>query len=375
MNAPSSPPPAIECYGHTVPPFRTVFPKVFRAGIEAMTVDQIDALAETLSEADRQCLADYLGPATAEVLDGLAEDKASRLSTHYTATGDPDEAAFRALYPRVAATTNNTLSLDQLAAVLAKLSGEDMASQSFYFGDEGRQLAFTTMKPDRITATLDHTADWVMLASAKRAIEAIDGYTATLEKEERIGRKMQGKEIIAIKVRHEPFAVYMKWVAGPHKGREILYNAALLGPDKVRVREAGLLGVMPVTIAIDGVAARRGTNHQVTEVGLKALVELIEKDFLKAAPQDHIQRNNHGISELDGKPVYRMENVMPRDPKLGYFCYRIMHYTDFVRGLEVKVDVYDFDDRLTESHHYRNIDTKAQLTEADFDPKNKAYKL
>ncbi len=375
MNAPSSPPPANECYGHTVPPFATVFPKVFRAGVEAMTADQIDEVAKTLSDQDRQCLADYLGPASAEVLDGLAEDKASRLAAHYSAAGEPDEPAFQALYPRLAATTNNVLSLEQLDEVLDKLTAEDMASQSFYFGDEGRQLAFTTMKRDRVEATLSHTADWVLLGSAKRAIDGIDGYTATLEKEERIGRKMQGKETISLKVRQEPSAVYMRWVAGPHKGREILYNAARLGADKVRVREAGLLGVMPVTIAIDGVAARRGTNHLVTEVGLKPLVELIEKDFLKAAPHDHIKRNNHGISELDGRPVYRMENVMPRDSSLGYFCYRIMHYTDYVRGLEVKVDIYDFDDRLAESHHYRNIDTTVGLTEADFDPNNKAYRL
>ena len=363
------------CFGHTVPPFRVVFPKVFRAGLDAMTVAQIDEVAASLSESDRQCLADYLGPSASEALAGLPDDKITRLAAHYSAAGDPDEQAFRRAYPQVAAMTNNVLSVDQLRSVLATLSPEDMASQSFFFGDEGRRVAFTTMRPDRIEATLDHTADWVLLASAKRAIEAIDCYTATLEKQERIGRKMQGVETIALKVRQQPCAIYMKWLAGPHKGREIIYNAALLGADKIRVREAGLLGVMPVTIAIDGVAARRGTNHQITEVGLQPLVQLIEQDYLKAAPHGDIQRKNHGIASLDRRQVYRMESILPRDRKLGYFCYRIMHYTDYVRGLEVKIEVFGFDDQLDESHHYRDIDTAAQLSDTDFDPKNRAYRL
>ncbi|RLB58080.1 MAG: hypothetical protein DRI90_17175 [Deltaproteobacteria bacterium] len=375
MNATSSPPPDTECFGHAVPPFAAVFPKVFRAGLDAMTLAQIDELATALSETDRQCLADFLGPRTAETLAGLPKDKIDRLATHYQAAGDPDEEAFRAVYPQVAAMTNNVLSVDQLRSVLTALSPEDMASQSFFFGDEGRAVAFSTMKPDRIEATLDHTADWVLLASAKRAIEAIDSYTATLEKQERMGRKMQGVETIAIKVRQQPCALYMKWLAGPHKGRELIYNAPLLGTHKVRVREAGLLGVMPVTIAIDGAAARRGTNHLVTEVGLQPLVQLIETDYQKAAPRGDIQRRNHGIADLDGRQVYRMESILPRDPTLGYFCHRIMHYTDYIRGLEVKIEVYNFDNKLDESHHYRDIDTTAPLTEADFDPQNRANRL
>jgi hypothetical protein len=375
MNADSSTNSDTECLGHTVPPFPTVFPKVFRAGLDAMTVAQIDEVAAALSETDRQCLANTLGPRTDEVLAGLPEDKVARLTAHYAATGDPDQEAFRALYPRLAAMTNNVLSLEQLGRVLDALAPEDMASQSFFFADEGRAVAFSTMKPDRVQATLDHTADWVLLGSAKRAIASIDCYTATLEKQERVGRKMQGVETIALKVRQDPCAFHMKWLAGPHKGRELIYNAMLLGKTKVRVREAGLLGVLPVTIAIDGAAARRGSNHLVTEVGLQPLVELIEKDFLKASPRGDVQRRNHGITSLDGRQIYRMESVLPRDRKLGYFCYRIMHYTDYIRGLEVKIDVYDFDDKLAESHHYRNIDTQARLSDADFDPKNGAYRL
>lgn len=367
---------AADCHGHAVPPFRTVFPKVFRAGIDAMTTEQIDAVAGALPAADRQVLANFLGAdGISKVLDGIDDAKAERLSAHYSAAGDADEAAFRKVYPNLAASTNNALSLSQLRDVLAKLSAEDMASQSFYFGSEGLQVAFSQIKRDRVEIIMDHTADWVLLETGRRAVSAIEQYTTTLQKQERLGRKMQKPETIALKVRHEPRAFYMKWLAGPFKGREVLYNAELLGADHIRVREGGLLGVVPVTIGVDSSVARRGTKHLVTEVGLLPLVELIEQDYRKAAPAGDIQRKNHGVTELDGRPVYRMESVLPRDESRGYYCHRMMHYTDYVRAFEIKSEVYSFDDELDEWFHYRDIDTAPDLTDADFDPKNKSYRL
>ncbi|MBW2524375.1 MAG: DUF1571 domain-containing protein [Deltaproteobacteria bacterium] len=366
----------IECHGHTVPGFVTIFPKVFRAGVAAMTAEQIDAVARSLSEADRAVLGNFLGAAGVEqVVQGLATDKAEQLAAHYRAEGERDDEAFRKLYPRLAATTNNTLSLEQLAEVLAELGAEEMASQSFFFGAEGRQVAFTSLKRDRVEAILDHTADWVLLETGRRGVDELAQYTTTLLKRERLDGKMQGEETIAIKVRHEPLAFHMKWLAGPFKKREVLYNDALYGPGKIRVREGGLLGVMPVTIGVDSAVARRGTKHLVTEVGLKPLVDLVDREYRKAAPAGDIQRKNHGITDLDGRPVYRMESILPRDESKGYYCYRMMHYTDFVRALEIKAEVYGFDDQVDEAFYYRDVDTSPSLTDADFDPKNKAYRL
>lgn len=366
----------ITCHGHTVPGFLTAFPKVFRAGIEAMSLEQIERIAQSLSEEDRRVLGNFLGTAgVAQVLAGLDADKTERLSAYYRAEGDRDDDRFRDLYPRLAATTNNTLSLEQLAEVLDRLGPEEMASQSFFFGAEGRRVAFGALERDRIEAILNHTADWVLLATGCRGVDEVAQYTTTLVKRERIDGKLQPEETIALKVRHQPLAFHMKWLAGPFKKREVLYNETRYGAGKIRVREGGLLGVMPVTIGVDAAVARRGTKHRVTEVGLKPLVELVEREYAKAAPAGDIDRKNHGIVELDGRPVYRMETILPRERDRGYYCYRMMHYTDFVRALEVKAEVYGFDDQLDEVFHYQDVDTAVTFTDADFDPKNKAYRL
>lgn len=364
------------CFGHEVPPFRDVFAKLFKAGVQVMSLPQIKEVAAELSTQARASLAGYLGEqAIAHALEGLPSDTVEFLTSTYTGTDPVSDEDFAKQYPLVMTTINNKLSAEQLQKVLAKLSAEDMASQSFFLGDEGRAHVFSKMRPEAVRAILDHTQDWVFIETGRRAIGRIRHYEATLEKNERVGGKLQGTETIAIKVQHKPLAIYMKWLAGPFKGRELLYNELVLGAGKLRVREGGLLGIVPVTIGLDSPVAQRGTNHKVTEVGVLHLVNLIERDYRRAAPAGHIERINHGIVKLDGVPVYKMETVLPRDRSLGYYCYRMIHYTDYVRGMEVKSEIFNFDNDLQETYYYKDLNTAARLTERDFDPANPSYKL
>ncbi len=366
----------VVCYGHEVPAFTEVFPKLFRAGLEGMGIDQIQQVAGKLSDADRAVLGDYLGAdGAARVIDGLASDKAQVVSSSYTPTGTVSEDQFRAVFPRVMVSINNTLTPDQVVTVMGTLSAEDMASMSLFFGDEGRTFVFKQMRPDAVRAVLDRTEDWVFLETGRRAVQTIPQYSCTLDKQERVDRKLQGVETIALKYRQAPRGVYMKWLAGPFKGRELLYSESSLGKDKIRVREGGMLGIVPVTLAVDAPLARRGTKHLVTEVGLGQLVTMIERDYLKAGPKGHIKRVNHGITEIDGIKVYKFESILPRDKSLGYYCHRMVHYTDYLRALEIKCEIFNFDNELDEAYHYREIDTRPALSDKDFDPRNGQYKL
>ncbi|MEM6798944.1 MAG: DUF1571 domain-containing protein, partial [Planctomycetota bacterium] len=67
------------------------------------------------------------------------------------------------------------------------------------------------------------------LRLAKQGLAEMDqkiaGYSATLTKRERIGGKVEGPQQMAIKVRHKPFGVHMKFIQ-PFAGREVLYNSS-----------------------------------------------------------------------------------------------------------------------------------------------------
>jgi len=304
-----------------------------------------------------------------------APEKQKFLDQEFALRTEAKPGDMPALYPHILAVSENNLTLEQLRQSLALLTPEEMGSQSFYMGEAGRRSFFGLLSQDRIEAALDYAPDWVLLETGRRKLDSMKSYSCVAYKQEMIGGKMQGVEKILFKTRDKPWALYMKWLDGPFKGRELVYNEKILGVGLVRVRESGVLGVIPVTLPVDSDIARRGTNHYITDLGLKFLFRTIEADYRKAAPQNHQRRINHGIVMLDGVRVYKMESVLPRDKSLGYYRYRVIHYIDFMDSLEVKAEMYDWDNVMWESYHYTQIRPNPGFTERDFDPDNPEYDL
>lgn len=334
-----------ECFGHQVPSIEEAFGRLYEVVAHLLTGEQIDALAIDLG----------LGPGAAPPM--------------------PQDPGFGERFPALMLAVTRHLTLEQLEEFLTRVRPEDLAAQSFALGDAGRRELLGGLDDERLARILDHTPDWVLLETGRRALGRFRQYTATLRKEERVDGKIPGVEVIALKIRESPRAFFMRWVEGPNKGRQVLHNEALLGPDKIRVREKGLLGLAAVTLGVDSALARRGTNHLATEVGLAALLSMLEKDYRVAAPRGHIQRVNHGLVTAGGQRGYRLESRLPRDPTLGYYAHRVIHDMDHLEGYPFRVEVYDFEDRLTERYHYQAVDPAAPLTDRDFDPKNREYKL
>ena len=364
------------CYGHEVPPFRKVFPKLFRLGLELMTAEQVQQAIASLPEKQRNALGDFLGEeGLKKVSEGIDEGKREIVLASCAARGTTKLDDMVHAYPDIMVRLHNGLSPDRVKRFVDSLSPEEMASQSFFYGNEGRVRVFSGLREDALRAVLDGTADWAFLETGRRALAALPSYACTLVKQERLDKKLQKPETIALKYRESPKAIYMKWVAGPFKGRELVYNVALMGKRKLRVREGGVLGIVPVTIRLDAPVAKRGTNHVVTDVGFSHLLRLIEADYVKAAPHGDLERVNHGFEMLDGRRTYKMESIMPRDPGRGYYCHRVVHWTDYLRGVEIRSDIYNFDNELYESYYYKDVNTTPGFTDEDFDPKNKKYRL
>ena len=81
------------------------------------------------------------------------------------------------------------------------------------------------------------------LKAMDRRSQEVKDYTAIFRKQEVVNGKLLPPENIALKFQ-KPFSVYMRWLEGPHKGREVLY---VRGKNKGKLigHEGGFFGFLP----------------------------------------------------------------------------------------------------------------------------------
>jgi len=359
-----------------LPELENVFAKLMGNTFKLLSMDQLQKQNSTLSEQERSSVVNFLGKERwGKLLDGLDDQKKKFLDAEYAKLiGKGDGASFKKHLPKIIGINLNLMSVDQVKQSLANMEEKEMGTLCISMGNEGLKALFTTANRDKHAILLQATPDWVLLEMGLRKYDTIKDYTCIMLKNERIGGKMQGVEKMDVKFRVKPAAIYSKWVDGPFKGRECLYNAAV-SPDKLRVRESGALGLLPVSVPLTSEIAKRGTNHLFTELGMGFLLDMILKDYKKGSVAGDLTRKDVGLAQVEGTSVYVMESILKKNPSNNYYCHRIRHYLDYTNSLEIKAEMYDWDDQLFESYTYLKIALNPGLKDSDFDHTNPNYRL
>lgn len=102
-------------------------------------------------------------------------------------------------------------------------------------------------------------------------------YTALFLKQEKIGnRPLDQLQTIEMKLRHEPFSVYMKWLT-VKEGQEVLFVTGELD-DRMLVKKGGMLSRIPsIKLPPDSSLALKESRHPVTDAGILKLTEKLLK--------------------------------------------------------------------------------------------------
>lgn len=238
---------------------------------------------------------------------------------------------------------------------------------------------------DSLPAQPPHPLDPVIAwaeGTLKRA-EAIKDYTARLVKRERVGDDLQDYQYLDVKVRHEPFSVYVKFLKPSSlAGREIIYvdgqnDGNLLAHDTSALSE--ILGT--VSLAPDGRFAMHGQRYPITMIGFKnlasRLIEEAKRDRENNAPVDIKWFKN---AKVDGRTTVCIEVSHPeRRPEQTFAMARV--YVDQQLGIPIRYEGYTWPEMpgekpvLVEEYTYSCIQTNVGLSDRDFDPKNPAYRF
>lgn len=174
-----------------------------------------------------------------------------------------------------------------------------------------------------------------LIALGKKSLAGLGVYGVRLVKQERVKGRLLDPQTLELVLRDRPLAVRATFVAGPAKGRRLVYNAELR-KDELRVREGGFFGLLAVWVNLDSGLTRGDTNHRATDLGFGALLDLISRDLELARPHGGFSRTDEGF---DDRGLFCMRFDAPRGV-IGLSGDRTRICIDVALGLPQRTEVY-----------------------------------
>ena len=218
----------------------------------------------------------------------------------------------------------------------------------------------------------DQSHLFALLERMEESYECVRDYTALFRKRERINGEWRSEEIVFLKFQ-KPFKVYMRWLPGPHEGREAIYVEGA-NDNKVLIHEAeGFARFFVVILDPGGWRVLEDSRHPFTEIGIGRLIERVGRDARRAWAKGELHLVDHGRDRIQGREVRQVEGILPRDPRAGYTSYRMILAIDEGNGLPINASLYDRDNLLMGEYSYSSLRLNPGLGEADFDSSNPAY--
>lgn len=210
--------------------------------------------------------------------------------------------------------------------------------------------------------------------------EEIEDYSATLVKRERVGNTLNDYEYMFIKVRHEPFSVYMHFLHPPSvRGQEVIYiegaNDGNMWAHGTGIQQR-LFGT--VSLRPDGIIAMQGQRYPITELGilnlLRRLIEIGEADMKYGECEVHWIRG----ARVGDRSVTCIEVIHPK-PRRNFLFHIARIFVDDELNIPIRYEAHDWPaasggpPRLIEEYTYMNLKLNNGFTDADFDIRNPAY--
>ncbi len=211
-----------------------------------------------------------------------------------------------------------------------------------------------------------------LLTQAEERLRKTTGYTATFVQQVRKGDHLRDADEVRIKVRHEPFSVYMDF---GQKGLQVLY---VDGANDGRLLARRTRGLLQRTLRLEPTShiAMMTSRQPVTELGLLGLV-LQAGRTMDACPPDADITCEIAPAEVDGEPV-RQYTVTFGSPSVQETYSKCLVCFRTGEPLPVCITCYGWTadgapGELIEHYHYRDVRFDAELADLDFDPDNAAY--
>lgn len=216
----------------------------------------------------------------------------------------------------------------------------------------------------------------------KENLDKIQDYSATVVKRERIGNKLSEYEYLFVKIRKEPFSVYIYFM-GPAavKGREVIYVKGR-NDGKMWAHSTGLQKTLLGTLSLlpTGRIAMYNQRYPLTEIGLMNLV-----DRLIEIGERDMKYGECEVQFFEGAKINDRSctciQVMHPVPRRNFLFHLARIFVDDELNIPIRYEAHSWPEKpggppvLLEEYTYLDIKINNGFTDADFDIRNPRYKF
>ena len=207
------------------------------------------------------------------------------------------------------------------------------------------------------------------LREIEEAYAQVKDYTCTLNQKEFLDGEYVVWKNVAYKFR-KPDCYYMKWTEGKWADREIIYAGKKYG-NQMEVHLGGLMDVMNFSLDPHGTIARRSSRHPITESDFGFILRTMQQSVRKAKKEKSAVIACLGASTVDGRAARQYRAEFPA--KKGFINHVVYIHVDAELNLPLKIEMYDWNNRLVESYVFSDLKINVGLKDIDFDTDNEAY--
>lgn len=245
--------------------------------------------------------------------------------------------------------------------------------------NNSQQLAMQLNAPVQGEHPLLPAVRWAKLCMQRMG--DIRDYSATMVKRERIDGTLGEYEYMKVKVRHEPFSVYL-YFKGPAsvKGQEALYvngrnNGNLLG-HATGVRK--IFGTVP--LKPDSMLAMQGNRYPITELGIRRLTERLIEVGEHDAQFGECEVKAIPNTKINGRECVCLQVTHPV-PRKEFTFNKAKVYVDTQYNVPVRYEAYEWphepgaEPMLLEEYTYLDLKINNGFTDRDFDVENPEYQF
>jgi hypothetical protein len=208
----------------------------------------------------------------------------------------------------------------------------------------------------------------------------IPDYTCTMVKRERIDGKLTDPEYMFVKIRHQPFSVYLYFLKpADETGREVIYvqgrnNGKMIAHEGQGLKKRfGAVELIPTSAL-----AMEGNKYPITQIGFNNLV----RRLIEVGKQD-MQYGECTVNyRKDAKVNDRVCTIIEVNhpvPRRNFLFNKALIYVDDQLNVPIRYEAYTWPKtpggppQLDEEYTYLNIKVNVGLTDADFEPTNPTY--